>query len=322
MRRSLVCSCNCSRKSPASRRRNSCRRLQLPLFSRTDQRPRHLPSHTGRESRFGVGRPAVSRCWSTGVSVTERSCNGQAGFFLHGGGHASRDVTSFGCHPECTVGDLRLILGMRHPHYLVDYFHQSSEGLKDDFRALEIAKDCTFIFELHIYSDGSADQSKSWPRKTLSAGWSAVFFFNFDPMEVRTLVGAVGGQVVTVQTAAMYIGAETCSNNTAELSAVVVPLWLLLGILTYQPLHLWLDSKYTIDMVEGRCRLSCIASSFKMLVRLSTCTDRIMGCVSPHVRSHTNNTANEFADRIADFARRGVTINVSVCCAFACCRCI
>ena len=29
-----------------------------------------------------------------------------------------------------------------------------------------------------------------------------------------------------------------------------------------------------------------------------------------HVRSHTNNTANEFADRVADLARRGVTINV------------
>ena len=29
-----------------------------------------------------------------------------------------------------------------------------------------------------------------------------------------------------------------------------------------------------------------------------------------HVRSHTNNTANEFAGRVADLARRGVTINV------------
>ena len=100
---------------------------------------------------------------------------------------------------------------------------QCSEGLKDDFRALEIANDCTFIFELHVCSDGSAVQSKSWPRKTLSAGWSAAFF-NVDPMEVRTLVGAAGGQVVTAQTAAMYIGAETCSNNIAQLSAVVVPL--------------------------------------------------------------------------------------------------
>ena len=30
-----------------------------------------------------------------------------------------------------------------------------------------------------------------------------------------------------------------------------------------------------------------------------------------HVRSHTNNTANEFADRAADLARRRVTINGS-----------
>ena len=37
--------------------------------------------------------------------------------------------------------------------------------------------------------DGSAVQSKSWPRKTLSAGWSAVFF-NVDPMGVHILVGA------------------------------------------------------------------------------------------------------------------------------------
>ena len=73
-------------------------------------------------SRFCVGRPAVGRCWSTGVSVTERSRDVQAGFFLHGGGHASRDVTLFGCHPECTAGDLRLFLGMRLPHDLVDFF--------------------------------------------------------------------------------------------------------------------------------------------------------------------------------------------------------
>ena len=58
------------------------------------------------KSRFCVGRPAVGRWWSTGVSVTERSCN-EAGFFLHGGGHASSDVTLFGCHSECTVGDIR-----------------------------------------------------------------------------------------------------------------------------------------------------------------------------------------------------------------------
>ena len=29
-----------------------------------------------------------------------------------------------------------------------------------------------------------------------------------------------------------------------------------------------------------------------------------------HVRSHTNHNDNEFADRVADFALRGVTINV------------
>ena len=174
-RRSLVCLCNCSRRSPASCHRSSCRRLQLLLFSRTDQRPLHLPSHTGCDVTFWRWTTAFSRWWSTSVVVTERSCNGQTSFFLHGGGDASRDVMSFGCHPECTVGDPRLFLGMRHPHDLVDYF-QCSEGLKDDFRSFEIENDCTFIFELHIYSDGSAVQSKSLPRKTLSAGWSAVFF--------------------------------------------------------------------------------------------------------------------------------------------------
>ena len=80
------------------------------------------------KSRFCVGRLAVGRWWSTGVSVTESSCN-EAGFFLHGGGYASRDVTLFGCYPECTVGDLRLFLGMRHPHDLVDFF-QCSERLR------------------------------------------------------------------------------------------------------------------------------------------------------------------------------------------------
>ena len=175
--------------------------------------------------------------------------------------------------------------------------------------ALEIASDCTFIFELHVFSDGSAVQSKSWPRKTLSTGWSAVFF-NVDPLGVRTLVGAVGGQVVTAQTAAMYIGAETCSNNTAELSAVVVPLWLLLGILTHQPLHVWPDSKYTIDMVEGRCRpvMHCkLIQNARQIVNMHRSH---RGLRFTHVRSHTNNTANEFADRVADLARRGVTINV------------
>ena len=136
------------------------------------------------------------------------------------------------------------------------------------------------------------------------------FFFNVDPMGVRTLVGAVGGQVVTAQTAAMYVGAETCSNNTAELSAVVVPLWLLLEVLTHQPLHVWPDSKYTIDMVEGRCRpvMHCkLIQNARQIVKMHRSHH---GLRFTHVRSHTNNTANEFADRVADLARSGVTINV------------
>ena len=129
-------------------------------------------------------------------------------------------------------------------------------------------------------------------------------------MGVRTLVGAVGGQVVTAQTAAMLIGAEICSNNTAELSAVVVPLWLSLGILTYQPLHVWPDSKYTIDTVEGRCRpvMHCkLIHNARQIVNMHRSRH---GLRFTHVRSHTNHTANEFAGRVADLARRGVTINV------------
>ena len=108
----------------------------------------------------------------------------------------------------------------------------------------------------------------------------------------------------------MYIGAETCSDNTAELSAVVVPLWLLLGILTHQHLHVWLDSKYTIDMVEGRCRLVMHCKLIQNARQIVNMHRSHHGLRFTHVRSHTNNIANEFADRVADLARRGVTINV------------
>ena len=116
-----------------------------------------------------------------------------------------------------------------HPHDLA----QCSEGLKDDFRALEIANDCTIIFELHVYSDGSAVQSKSWPRKTLSGGWSAVLF-NVDP---STLVGAFRRtDCHSADSIHVHSSGDLLQQHTAELSAVVVPLWLLLGILD-QPLH-------------------------------------------------------------------------------------
>ena len=129
-------------------------------------------------------------------------------------------------------------------------------------------------------------------------------------MGVRTLVGAVGGQVVTEQTAAFYIGAETRSNNIAELSAVVVPLWFLLGILIHQPLHVWPDSKYTIDMVEGRSRLVMHCNLIQNARHFVNMHRSRHGLRFTHVRSHTNNTANEFADRVADLARRGLTIDV------------
>ena len=55
--------------------------------------------------------------------------------------------------------------------------------------------------------------------------------------------------------------------------------------------------------------LSCIASSFNMLVVERHRSHR--GLRFTHVRSHTNNTSNELTDRVADLARRGVTINGS-----------
>ena len=143
-----------------------------------------------------------------------------------------------------------------------------------------------------------------------SLGWLVRGFFNVGPMGVRTLVGAAGGQVVTAQTAVMYIGAETCSNKTAEHSSVVVALWLLLGILTHQPLHVWPDSKYTIDMVEGRCRPVMHCKLFHNARQIVNMHRSHHGLRFTHVRSHTNSTANEFADRVADLARRGFTINV------------
>ena len=71
-----------------------------------------------------------------------------------------------------------------------------------------------------------------------------------------------------MQTASTHVGAEICSNNTAELSAVVVPLWLLLGILGDRLPHVGLIARTLSIWWRDGAVLSCIASSFNMLARL------------------------------------------------------
>ena len=63
-------------------------------------------------------------------------------------------------------------------------------------------------------------------------------------------------------------------------------------------------------MVEGRCRpvMHCkLIQNARQIVNMHRSHH---GLRFTHVRFHTNNTANELADRVADLARRGVTINV------------
>ena len=95
-----------------------------------------------------------------------------------------------------TVGDLRLALGMKHPHDVIDQmnFHFAESGW---FRAIPLLPDSEKLGRIQVFTDGSAMPERAWPYWCTSAAWGAVFVQTIS-QGLDALIGFLGDAAPTV----------------------------------------------------------------------------------------------------------------------------
>ena len=72
-----------------------------------------------------------------------------------------------------TVGDLRLALGMKHPHDVIDQMDLDL-AMSGVFRAVPLLPDSEKLGRSQVFTDGSAMLERAWPHRRTSAAWGAV----------------------------------------------------------------------------------------------------------------------------------------------------
>ena len=92
-----------------------------------------------------------------------------------------------------TVKQLRLHMGMRHPHdvlQMVEMLQCKFDQMHEMFMEIPLAADEEQATCLTIYTDGSASLDAAWPRRRTAAGWGAVV--------LQGKPGAVQGLIVSL----------------------------------------------------------------------------------------------------------------------------
>ena len=162
--------------------------------------------------------------------------------------------------------------------------------------------------DLHAYTDGSA--------KNGVAGW-AVVILQWDFLSGRAaLVGGFGGNVVTDTEDDRFVGPATPDARAAELSAIV---WILLWLIGNKDLmNVWrmtihFDSTSAGFAASGDWNLGdgTLASKAR---HLSQACEALWGRGTlnwRHVKGHSGQPWNEFADSLADLFRRQIAAGIS-----------
>ena len=116
------------------------------------------------------------------------------------------------------------------------------------------------------------------------------------------------GTVIIDESSPAFIGAKECTNNTAELSAIVeAMLWALsLSNVKDGVVHIFYGSKYAADNIMGANH----PSRNRRLVYMGRIVREKL--LHKHdirwtwVKGHQGNVGNERADRLADAGREGI----------------
>ena len=136
------------------------------------------------------------------------------------------------------------------------------------------------------------------PLRPGTAGWEYAAYLMEDVIENF-------GAVVLEEGSPVFVGAKECTNNTAELTAIVeAMIWALeCTDISMGVVHILYDSKYAAENIMAVTH----PTSNKRLVYLGRIVrEKLLGKVDlkwTWVRGHQGNPGNERADRLADAGR-------------------
>ena len=214
---------------------------------------------------------------------------------------------------QATVGDLRLALGMKHPHDVIDQMDLDL-AMSGVFRAVPLLPDSEKLGRIQVFTDGSAMLERAWPHRRTSAAWEAVLV-QTNSQGLDALIGFLGDTVQTHQQHPQYLGARVKTISTAELSAIITTLATVLRACSKPPeLDFLSDSVFSIKVLQRQCRASSNVELIQCGRALVDQTRRITQVTFQHVKAHSGLLFNEMADRVADAARKRVRIGATAPC--------
>ena len=198
-----------------------------------------------------------------------------------------------------TVKQLRLHMGMRHPHdvlHMVGMQQREFDQMHETFLGIPLAADEEQVNCLTIYTDGSASLDAAWPRRRTAAGWGAVLLQG-KPGAEQGLIGVVGGQVILHSDHLHFLGANTRTVSTAEITGIAIPAAYLLDLSGLQSISFMVDSRHAVGVLSGQMRalanVELVQNGRALISRLSERTV----VQWRHVAAHTGIVYNELADR-------------------------
>jgi len=157
--------------------------------------------------------------------------------------------------------------------------------------------------QLLLYTDGSCRGNRNVATTTNPAGWG-VLVVRLGELEP---LAELYGPVVTDAADPFYIGAEVCSNNTGELSAVCEALRWIKNERSGARVEATIryDSKYAANIASGRHKAHAnirLAARANMLYK-EVHSDHVL--VFEHVKGHSGEEWNERADLLANWGAEG-----------------
>ena len=157
--------------------------------------------------------------------------------------------------------------------------------------------------ELRLYTDGSCPDNKSANAKTCPAGWGFAIRKHLKNEETPNteLITGLFGPVITKHHDKRFLGAESGSNNTGELTAICEGLkWLLEQEDTNSPAAIYYDSKYAAKIPTGEYNAETnkyLAAKARTLLRQVWEKRKIS---LEHIKGHSNDPGNDAADELAN----------------------